>query len=74
MLNRLRTYLSMFVPYLYTSEGFRLTKQKYVMPDDTVDFPANEKRTITVCNLFANQQKSIDEIAKLLDTAPTSLD
>jgi hypothetical protein len=58
----------MFVPYLYTPEGFRMTKQKYVGPEHTVNLPANEKRTITVCNLFSNQDKRIDEIARLLDT------
>jgi len=69
MLNRLRTYLSrMFEPYLYTPDGFRLSKRQYVVPQDTLNLPAGQKRTITVCNLFLNQHKSIDEIAKLLDT------
>ena len=71
MPNRLRTYLArMFLPHLYTPEGFRLTERKYVAPEDTADFPASEKRAITICNLFANQQKSIAEIAQLLDTNP----
>jgi len=69
MLNRLRTYFSrMFEPYLYTPEGFRITRQKYVGPQHTVNLPANEKRAVTVCNLFSNQHKPIDEIAQLLDT------
>lgn|SRR5262245_11074506 len=69
MLNRLRTYFSrMFEPYLYTPEGFRLTKRKYILPQDTTNLPVGERRTITVCNLFANQHKNIDEIASLLDT------
>ena len=69
MLNRLRTYFSrMFEPYLYTPEGFRMTKRKYVGPEHTVNLPANEKRAVTVCNLFSNQRKPIDEIARLLDT------
>jgi hypothetical protein len=69
MLNRLLTYLSrMFLPHLYTPEGFRLTQRKYVAPENTAILPANEKRTITICNLFSNQNKSIDEIANLLDT------
>jgi hypothetical protein len=58
----------MFVPDLYTPEGFRIFKQKYVGPECTVDLPPIEKRTVTVCNLFANQNKPIDEIAELLDT------
>ena len=69
MLNRLRTYFSrMFVPYLYTPEGFRLTRQRYVGPEHTETLTGSEKRTVTVCNLFSRQQKGIDEIAKLLDT------
>jgi len=69
MLNRLRTYLSrVFVPDLYTPEGFRVTKQKYVGPEHPEPLSASEKRTVIVCNLFSRQQKSIDEIAKLLDT------
>jgi hypothetical protein len=58
----------MFLPHLYTPEGFRLTNRKYVAPSDTIDLPATEKRAITICHLFANEHKSIDEIAKLLDT------
>ena len=68
-LNRLRTYFSqMFEPYLYTAEGFRLAKRQYAGPQDTINLPAGQKRTITVCNLFSNQHKRIDEIAQLLDT------
>ena len=68
-LNRLRTYFSqMFEPYLYTAEGFRLAKRQYAGPQDTINLPPGQKRTITVCNLFSNEHKKIDEIARLLDT------
>jgi len=69
MLRRLRTYLSrMLLPDLYTPEGFRITEQKYVGPEHTVNLPGSEKRIVTVCNLFFREQKGIDEIAALLDT------
>ena len=69
MLSRLRTYLSrMFLPDLYTPEGFRITKQKYAGPEHTVNLPGVEKRTVAVCNLFSREQKGIDDIAELLDT------
>ena len=69
MLDRLRNYLSrVFVPDLFTSEGFRIAKKTYMGPEDTVNLPANEKRIVTVCNLFSREQKGIDEIAQLLDT------
>jgi hypothetical protein len=58
----------MFLPDLYTPEGFRLTKRLYAGPQDTINLPADQKRTVTVCNLFVNQHKKIDEIARLLDT------
>ena len=58
----------MFEPYLYTPEGFRVTKRRYVVKEDTVNFPVAEKRAITICNLFSSQHMSIDETAKLLGT------
>ena len=68
-LHRLRTYFSqMFEPYLYTPDGFRLAKRQYPGPQDTISLPPGQKRTITICNLFSNQHKKIDEIARLLDT------
>ena len=65
MLNRLRRMLA---PHLYTREGFRLTELRFVPPQDTGTLPAAQKRAITICNLFANHHKSIDQIAQLLDT------
>lgn len=70
MLKRFSTYLSrVFAPYLYTPEGFRLTRRKYIGPPHTENLPASEKRNVTVCNLFLNEHKNIDEIASLLDTS-----
>ena len=66
---RLLTYLSrMFLPDLYTPEGFRIAGSKqYSGPEDTIELPLNEKRTVAICNLFSNQKKPIDAIARLLD-------
>ena len=58
----------MFEPYLYTPDGFRLAKRQYPGPQDTINLPPGQKRTITICNLFSNEHKKIDEIARLLDT------
>src|SRR5262245_48741072 len=74
MLSRLRSYFSRFLePHLYTAEGFRRTERQYVVPEDSVALPAGERRTIAICNLFANEHKNIDEIAKLLDTKHRSV-
>ena len=68
MLSRLRNYLSrVLTPDLYAAEGFRLTNNQYIVPE-TASVPATRK-AITICNLFLNQHKSIDEIANLLDTS-----
>ena len=58
----------MFLTDLYTPEGFRLAKRQYVGLEHTVNLPPDRKRAVTICNLFSNQHKTIDEIAKLLDT------
>jgi hypothetical protein len=63
----------MFEPYLYTAEGFRITKRKYVVPEGTISLPAVERRAIAICNLLANEHKSIDEIAALLDTSRSAV-
>ena len=55
----------MFLPHLYTPEGFRLTGRRYAGPQDTIHLAPDRRRTITVCNLFSNQNKRIDEIARL---------
>jgi hypothetical protein len=69
MFRRLRGYLArMFLTELYTAEGFRLTERRFVAPQDTSVLPAAEKRAITICNLFANHHKTIDQIAQLLET------
>ena len=57
----------MFLPDLYTPEGFRLTRRRYAGAQDTINLAPDKKRTITICNLFSNQNKRIDEIARLLD-------
>jgi hypothetical protein len=53
----------------YTSEGFEKTNKKFELPADLVDLDAATKRRMTICNLFANQNLSIREIVKLLDSS-----
>jgi len=38
------------------------------MPDDPLTLHPAAKRVVTICNLFANQHKSVADIAGLLDT------
>jgi hypothetical protein len=58
----------MLAPYLYTPEGFRVTELRFVPPHDTEALSVAEKRAVSICNLFANHNKTIDEIALLLET------
>ena len=39
--------------------GFRLTKRRYAGPEETISLPPDQKRTITVCNLFSNQKSRL---------------
>jgi hypothetical protein len=71
MLKKVLCYLSrIFLPYLYTPEGFRLTERPFVVPENLETLDASQKRAVTICNLFANQKQSITEIAKVLDIKP----
>jgi hypothetical protein len=38
------------------------------MPEDPLTLHPAEKRRVAICNLFANESKSVGEIAELLDT------
>ena len=48
-------------------KSLKLTGQSFVMPEDTSQLPPEEKRKLTICNLFANQKLSVAEIRRLLD-------
>ena len=53
----------------YTVEGFEKTNKKFELPADLVNLDAATKRRMTICNLFANQNLSIREIERLLDSS-----
>ncbi|MEW5975962.1 MAG: hypothetical protein AB1898_09180 [Acidobacteriota bacterium] len=50
-----------------TPEGFPLTGHAFIVPEDALSLDRQGKRTVAICNLFANQQKPIKEIVRLLD-------
>ena len=51
----------------YTLEGFERTKRKFECPENSQLLDSHSKRELTICNLFANQNQSIWNIARLLD-------
>jgi hypothetical protein len=57
-----------FNPQRQMPEKVPLRGQGFAMPDDPLTLHPAAKRVVTICNLFANQNKSIAEIAGLLDT------
>ena len=69
MLRRTWTHLLITFYDNYTVEGFEKTNKKFELPTDLSDVDAVTKRQMTICNLFANQNLSIREIVKLLDSS-----
>jgi len=53
----------------YTVEGFEKTNKKFELPANLVELEPATKRRMTICNLFANQNLSILEIVRLLDSS-----
>ena len=45
----------------------KLTRRPFIMPEDASQLPPEDKRKLTICNLFANQRLSVTEIWRLLD-------
>jgi hypothetical protein len=52
---------------LMGGKSLKLTRRPFVMPEDASQLPPEEKRKLTICNLFANQKLSVVEIRRLLD-------
>jgi hypothetical protein len=65
-----RTWTHLLITFYdnYTVEGFEKTNKKFELPADLVQLDPANKRRMTICNLFANQNLSIGEIVKLLDS------
>jgi hypothetical protein len=68
MLRRTWTHLLITFYDNYTIEGFEKTNKKFELPADLSHLDAATKRQMTICNLFANQNLSIREIVRLLDS------
>jgi hypothetical protein len=45
------------------------TGQDFSLPNDWSDLSPAEKRRLTICNLFANQQQSIEQISYYLEAS-----
>jgi hypothetical protein len=48
-------------------DGFRLTQKAYILPSNCFSLDPLTKRKATICNLFANHELPINEIARVLD-------
>ena len=56
--------------YNYTIEGFEKTQKKFELPGNLTELDPLTKRKATICNLFANQNLTIREIVRVLDSRP----
>ena len=48
-------------------DGFRVKRAGFDLPQDSMYLKAEAKRALTICNLFANHQLGISQIARVLD-------
>jgi len=69
MLRGIWTHLLITFSNDYTSEGFEKTNKKFELPANLIELDSATKRKLTICNLFANQNLSIFEIVRILDTS-----
>jgi len=69
LLRRFWTHLLITFYDNYTIEGFEKTNKKFELPADLSHLDSATKRRMTICNLFANQNLSIREIVKVLDSS-----
>ena len=71
MMNRLFrqfwTQLSIAFNTDFTPEGFERTQKKFELPGKFTLLDLHLKRKLTICNLFANQNQSIKNIARVLE-------
>ena len=51
----------------YTLGGFERTPKKFDLPKNFTWLDSHLKRKLTICNLFANQNQSIRNIARVLE-------
>ncbi|PYV93786.1 MAG: hypothetical protein DMG05_00130 [Acidobacteria bacterium] len=51
----------------YTLEGFERAPKKFDLPKNFTWLDSHLKRKLTICNLFANQNQSIRNIARVLE-------
>ena len=63
------THLQIAFSDNYTVEGFEKTNKKFELPANLIELDSARKRQLTICNLFANQNLSIFEIVRILDTS-----
>jgi hypothetical protein len=50
-----------------TREGFRLKRDRFILPNDASALDPKSKRAVTICNLFVNHKLALADIVRLLD-------
>jgi hypothetical protein len=52
---------------LLCRDGFRVVKTSFIVPPVVNQLELQNKRRLTICNLFVNYQMTIHDVARLLD-------
>jgi len=47
-------------------DGFRLKQQSYRLPADLAPLDSDSRKQVSICNLFLNERRGIQEIVHLL--------
>jgi hypothetical protein len=68
-LKKIWTHLLIAFSDNFTAEGFERTVKKFQLSENLEALSPAEKRKQTICNLFANQNLSISEIVRVLDSS-----
>lgn len=70
MFDRLSSFFSRVfeLPDQYQPQAPPPPRKVFRMPDDSLMLHPAAKRVLAICNLYANENQSIDQIAELLDT------
>ena len=48
-------------------DGFQVRKDEFFLPEETWDLDPQNKRAVTICNLFVNHHYGISDVVRVLD-------
>ena len=73
MLKKLRQTWIRFLILFDVRDPLKRTGKKFDLPEDLSELSPVEKRRLSICNLYVNQNHSVDEIARHYEMSRTDL-